>query len=101
MGTSVQCISPPYGVEGMGRFLGMHCFTDCVKVAFFRSASLRAVPPSKPEHKQERCLDIHEDDPLARSRVLIKPTDPSGVEVPNVSNPTASSPPRPLAGLHL
>ena len=36
--------SPLYGVEGQGWFLGMHCFTNYVKVAFFRGTSLHPVP---------------------------------------------------------
>ena len=50
------------GVEGQGWFLGIHCFTKCVKVAFFRGTSLRPVPPAKSKSKDTRYLDIHEDD---------------------------------------
>src|SRR5258708_25804960 len=42
---AVQWNSPSYGVEGQGWFLGLHTFTRYVKVAFFRGASLRPVPP--------------------------------------------------------
>jgi hypothetical protein len=35
-----------------------------VKVAFFRGASLRPVPPGKSRQKHVRYLDIHEDDKL-------------------------------------
>ena len=35
-----------------------------VKVAFFRGASLRPVPPGESKHKEVRYLDIHEDDQL-------------------------------------
>ena len=45
-------------------FLSFHCFTKYVKVAFFRGASLRPVPPGKSKHKDVRYLDIHEDDQL-------------------------------------
>jgi hypothetical protein len=41
--------SPFYGIEGQGAengwFLSFHCFTNYVKVAFFRGTSLRPVPP--------------------------------------------------------
>ena len=45
-------------------FLGIHCFTNYVKVAFFRGASLRPVPPGESKDKYTRYLDIREDGPL-------------------------------------
>jgi hypothetical protein len=41
---AIKWNSPLYGVEGHGWFLGIHCFTKYVKVAFFRGASLRPRP---------------------------------------------------------
>src|SRR4051812_47024650 len=38
---AVKWNSPFYGIEGRGWFLGVHCMTKYVKVAFFRGASLR------------------------------------------------------------
>ena len=61
---AVKWNSPLYGVEGQGWFLGIHCFTNTVKVAFFRGASLRPVPPGASKSKDTRYLDIHEDDQL-------------------------------------
>ena len=61
---AVKWNSPFYGVEGRGWFLNFHCFTEYVKVAFFRGTSLRPVPPGESKHKEVRYLDIHEDDPL-------------------------------------
>ena len=61
---AVKWNSPLYGVEGQGWFLGVHCFTKYVKVAFFRGASLRPVPPGESKQKEVRYLDIHEDDQL-------------------------------------
>jgi hypothetical protein len=61
---AVKWNSPLYGVEGQGWFLGIHCFTKYVKVAFFRGTSLRPVPPGKSKDKYTRYLDIHEDDQL-------------------------------------
>ena len=62
---AVKWNSPLYGVEGQGEgegwFLGLHCFTKYVKVAFFRGASLRPVPPGESKQKDVRYLDIHED----------------------------------------
>ena len=61
---AVKWNTPFYGVEGQGWFLGLHCFTKYVKVAFFRGTSLRPVPPGESKQKEVRYLDIHEDDPL-------------------------------------
>jgi hypothetical protein len=61
---AVKWNSPFYGVQGLGWFLSFHCFTNYVKVAFFRGTSLRPVPPGGSRHKEVRYLDIHEDDQL-------------------------------------
>jgi hypothetical protein len=57
-----------YGVgsEGndIGWFLGLHCFTKYVKVAFFRGALLRPVPPGESKSKDARYLDIRADHEL-------------------------------------
>jgi hypothetical protein len=61
---AVKWNSPLYGVEDNVWFLGIHVFTKYVKVAFFRGASLRPVPPGASKQKDVRYLDIHEDDDL-------------------------------------
>ncbi len=61
---AVKYNSPLYGIEGQGWFLSLHVFTNYVKVAFFRGASLRPVPPGTSKQKHVRYLDIHEDDKL-------------------------------------
>jgi len=61
---AVKWNSPLYGVEGQGWFLGIHCLTKYVKVAFFRGTSLLPVPPGESKTKDTRYLDIHEDDQL-------------------------------------
>ena len=61
---AVKWNSPFYGIEGQGWFLGIHCFTKYVKVAFFRGTSLRPVPPGESKQKEVRYLDIPEDDPF-------------------------------------
>ena len=70
---AVKWNSPFYGVEdqgeGKGWFLSFHCFTHYVKVAFFRGASLRPVPPAKSKQKDVRYLDIHEDDRLNEAQL--------------------------------
>src|SRR4249920_2727923 len=60
---SVKWNSPFYGVEGHGWFLGMHCLTRYVKLAFFKGASLKPLPPGKSTQKDVRYLEIHEDEP--------------------------------------
>src|SRR5437879_10404935 len=66
---AVKWNSPLYGVEGQGWFLGIHCFTSYVKVAFFRGKSLRPVPPGESKSKDTRYLDIHEDDQLDEAQL--------------------------------
>jgi hypothetical protein len=66
---AVKWNSPLYGVEGQGWFLGIHCFTNYVKVAFFRGTSLRPVPPGESKSKDTRDLDIHEDDQLDEAQL--------------------------------
>jgi hypothetical protein len=65
---AVKWNSPFYGVEGRGWFLSVHCFTNYVKVAFFRGTSLRPLPPGVSKQKEVRYLDIRKDDPLDEAR---------------------------------
>ncbi len=58
---AVKWNSPMYGVEEGAWFLGVHCFAKYIKVAFFRGASLRPLPPGESKQKEVRYLDIHED----------------------------------------
>ena len=69
VGKAVKWNSPLYGIEGQGWFLGLHTFTRYVKVAFFRGASLRPVPPGESKQKEVRYLDIHEDDQLVEAQL--------------------------------
>jgi hypothetical protein len=66
---AVKWNSPFYGIEGQGWFLSFHCFTKYIKVAFFRGASLRPVPPGQSKHEEVRYLDIHENDPLDEAQL--------------------------------
>ncbi|WP_243371394.1 DUF1801 domain-containing protein [Microvirga solisilvae] len=59
---AVKWNSPFYGVEEGNWFLSFHCFTKYVKVAFFRGASLKPVPPGQSKQKDVRYLDIREND---------------------------------------
>src|SRR3981189_2636099 len=66
---AVKWNSPLYGIEGQGWFLGLHIFTHYVKVAFFRGASLRPVPPGASKGKDTRYIDIHEGDALDEAQM--------------------------------
>ena len=70
---AVKWNSPFYGVrgggEGNGWFLSFHCFAKYVKVAFFRGASLRPLPPGASKQKEVRYLDIHEGDELDEAQM--------------------------------
>jgi len=61
---AVKWNSPLYGMEGQGWFLSIHCFTNYIKVAFFRGTSLKPVPPGPSKTKETRYMHIHEDDTL-------------------------------------
>ncbi len=61
---AVRWNSPFYGIEGRGWFLGVHCLTKYVKVAFYSGTSLRPLPPVESKQKDVRYFHIHEGDPL-------------------------------------
>ncbi len=61
---AVKWNSPLYGVEENVWFLGIHVFTKYIKVAFFRGAALRPIPPGESKQKEVRYLDIREEEPL-------------------------------------
>ena len=66
---AVKWNSPLYGVDGQGWFLSLHCFTNYIKVAFFRGASLDPLPPVESKHKDVRYFHIGEDDPLDEAQL--------------------------------
>ncbi|RUM26824.1 DUF1801 domain-containing protein [Rhizobium vallis] len=66
---AVKWNSPFYGIEGQGWFLGIHCFTNYVKVAFFKGAALDPLPPGASKQKEVRYLDIREDDPFDEAQI--------------------------------
>jgi hypothetical protein len=57
---AVKWNSPLYGIEGQGFFLSVHAYTNYVKVAFFRGAALRPLPPGPSKDKNTRYVDIRE-----------------------------------------
>ena len=58
---AVKWNSPLDGIKGHGYFLGYHCLTRYVKVAFFRGADLKPMPPGVSKQKGVRYFDIYED----------------------------------------
>ena len=66
---AVKWNTPFYGLEGQGFFLGMHAFTNYVKVTFFRGTSLRPVPPGPSKTPDTRYYDIREDAPLDEAQM--------------------------------
>jgi hypothetical protein len=67
---AVKWNSPLYGMEDQIWFLGIHCFAKYIKVAFFRGASLRPLPPGTSKQRDVRYLDIREDDELHEARFV-------------------------------
>ena len=65
---AVKWNSPFYGMAEGSWFLSFHCFDKYIKVAFFRGASLRPVPPGASKQKDVRYLDIYETDPLDQAQ---------------------------------
>lgn len=59
---AVKWNTPFYGLDGKTWFLGFHCITKYVKVAFMQGASLDPMPPGTSKQKDVRYLDIYEND---------------------------------------
>lgn len=58
---AVKWNPPLNGMEGQGWFLGVHCFTKYVKVAFFRGALLHPAPPEPSKSGDTRYFHVRED----------------------------------------
>lgn len=67
---AVKYNSPLYGLEEGLWFLSFHCFTKYVKVAFFRGAKLRPIPPGESKQKDTRYLDIYENDAIDEAQFI-------------------------------
>ena len=61
---AVKWNTPFYGLDGKTWFLGFHCITKYVKVAFMQGASLDPMPPGTSKQKHVRYLDIHENEAI-------------------------------------
>jgi hypothetical protein len=57
---AVKWNSPFYGTEHGSWFLSYHCFTEYVKVSFFRGTLLEPVPAGKSKAPETRYYDIRE-----------------------------------------
>jgi len=66
---AVKWNSPFYGVEGKGWFLGVHCCTKYIKVAFFQGASLTPLPPVGSKDPHARYFHIHEGEELDEAQI--------------------------------
>lgn len=66
---AVKWNSPLYGMERDIWFLGFHCMTAYVKVAFFRGAKLAPLPPGASKQQDVRYLDIRESDDIDAAQV--------------------------------
>ena len=60
---AVKWNSPFYG-DADGWFVSFHAFAKYIKVAFFRGALLKPVPPVAFSSAETRYWHVHEDDPL-------------------------------------
>lgn len=67
---AVRWNSPFYGTAGNGWFLGMHCITKYVKVAFFEGASLSPLPPVASKQPKVRYLHVHEGEAIDAARFV-------------------------------
>ena len=67
---AVKWNSPFYGIEGQGWFMSYHCFARYVKVAFFKGAALKPMPPGTSKQEDVRYLDIHEADGLDEAQFV-------------------------------
>ena len=67
---AVKWNSPLYGVEPGHWFLGLHVFTHYIKVAFFRGAALKPLPPGPSKQPLVRYLDIRENVPLDEAQFI-------------------------------
>lgn len=59
---AVRWNQPFYGTADRGWFLGVHCLTRYIKIAFFNGTSLRPMPPVESKNKGTRYFHIHEDE---------------------------------------
>lgn len=66
---AVKWNSPFYGLKGEGWFLSYHCFDKYIKVAFFRDAKLKPMPPVESKSQDTRYFHIHEQDDVDEAQL--------------------------------
>ncbi len=59
---AVRWNTPFYGIEGQGWFLGFHCITKYMKVAFLNGGSLKPLPPVESKQPSVRYFHIYDGD---------------------------------------
>lgn len=59
---AVKWNSPLYGVKEGVWFASFHCFTNYVRVTFFRGTSLKPIPAGPSKVKNVRYYDVREDE---------------------------------------
>lgn len=57
---AVKWNSPLYGTAEHGWFLGVHCFTRYIKIAFFNGAALEPLPPVASKDRNTRYVHLDE-----------------------------------------
>lgn len=70
---AVKWNSPFYGspdADDREWFMSMHCFTNYVKVGFFRGTQLSPLPPGESKQAHVRYLDIYEKDDLNKAQFM-------------------------------
>ena len=67
---AVKWNTPFYGMDGKTWFLGFHCLTRYVKVAFLKGSSLDPMPPGTSKQADARYLDIHETDEIDEAQFI-------------------------------
>ncbi|MCS7062945.1 MAG: DUF1801 domain-containing protein, partial [Methylacidiphilales bacterium] len=89
---AVRWNTPFYGIEGRGWFLAFHCLSKYVKIAFFRGASLRPIPPIESKQKEVRYLHIYENDQLNQTPIADWITQAAALPGWNFNNPSKATP---------
>lgn len=67
---AVKWNSPLYGIEPDRFFVGIHIFAKYIKVAFFNGGELKPMPPGTSKVKNQRYLDVYEDDILDEAQFM-------------------------------
>lgn len=66
----VKWNSPFYGVGEEGWFMSLHCFTNYIKIVFFRGTQLKPIPPGTSKQAEVRYLDVKEKEPLDEKQFI-------------------------------